>query len=209
MSMQIAAIHLPVDLKAVVVEKDEKCGEVYEKMGYKVWQVNTQQEEMIMTKKDLIKGKRILIVDDEPDILETLEDLLATANITTAGTFEDAKKRLETERFDIVILDIMGVNGYELLKIATEKKMTAIMLTAHAFTPEDTMKSHQEGAALYVPKDKMINIVTYLDDVLEAEQKGKTTWWRWIDRFAELYDEKFEKDWRYKDKNFWKGFPYA
>jgi DNA-binding NtrC family response regulator len=163
----------------------------------------------MMTKKDLIKGKRILIVDDEPDVLETLEDLLPTAKITTAGTFEDAKKQMATEHFDIAILDIMGVNGYELLKIATQKKMTAIMLTAHAFTPDDTMKSYQEGAALYVPKDKMIDIVTYLDDVLEAEQKGKTTWWRWVDRFADLYDQKFEKDWRYKDKAFWKGFPYA
>jgi DNA-binding NtrC family response regulator len=162
-----------------------------------------------MTKKDLIKGKRILIVDDEPDVLETLEDLLPTAKITTAGTSEDAKKQMATEHFDIAILDIMGVNGYELLKIATQKKMTAIMLTAHAFTPDDTMKSYQEGAALYVPKDKMIDIVTYLDDVLEAEQKGKTTWWRWVDRFADLYDQKFEKDWRYKDKAFWKGFPYA
>jgi DNA-binding NtrC family response regulator len=164
---------------------------------------------MIMTKKDLIKGKRILIVDDEPDVLETLEDLLSTAKITTAGAFEDAKRHMEEEHFDIAILDIMGVNGYELLKIATQKNMTAIMLTAHAFTPEDTMKSHQEGAALYVPKDRMIDIVTYLDDVLEAQQKGKTTWWRWIDRFADLYDQKFEKDWRYKDKAFWKGFPYA
>ncbi len=162
-----------------------------------------------MSKKDLIKGKRILIVDDEPDILETLEELLPTAKITTAGDFESAKDLLETKHFDIVILDIMGVNGYALLKIANRKKMTAIMLTAHAFTPEDTMKSHREGAALYVPKDRMPEIVTYLNDVLEAEREGKTTWWRWIDRFAELYDEKFEKDWQYKDKEFWKGFPYA
>jgi len=162
-----------------------------------------------MSKKDLIKGQRVLIVDDEPDVLETLEDLLPTAKITTAGTFEEARQRMETEHFDVAILDIMGVNGYELLKIANQKQITAIMLTAHAFTPEDTMKSHNEGAALYVPKDKMIDIVTYLDDVLEAKQKGKTTWWRWIDRFAEFYDEKFEKDWQYKDKAFWKGFPYA
>ena len=162
-----------------------------------------------MAKKDLIKGKQILIVDDEPDVLETLEDLLSTAKITTAGTFEEAKKRMEEGHFDIAILDIMGVNGYELLKIANQKKITAIMLTAHAFTPEDTVKSHQEGAALYVPKDRMVDIVTYLDDVLEAEQKGKTTWWRWIERFADLYDQKFQKDWQYKDKAFWRGFPYA
>ncbi len=162
-----------------------------------------------MAKKDLIKGKRILIVDDEPDVLETLEDLLPTAKITTAGSFEEARRLMETEHFDIAILDIMGVNGYELLRIANKKKITAVMLTAHAFTPEDTMKSHQEGAALYVPKDRMIDIVTYLDDVLEAQEKGKSTWWRWIERFAELYDQKFDKEWRYKDDAFWRGFPFA
>jgi len=162
-----------------------------------------------MTKKDLIKGKRILIVDDEPDILETLEELLTTAKITKAATFEEAKELLETEPFDFAILDIMGVNGYELLKIANGKNIKALMLTAHALTPEDTMKSHKEGAALYVPKDKMVDIVTYLEDVLEAERKGKSTWWLWIDRFADYYDEKFQKDWQFKDKDFWKGFPYA
>ena len=109
-----------------------------------------------MAKKDLIKGKRILIVDDEPDILETLEELLTTADIIKATTFEQAKGLLETERFDFAILDIMGVNGYELLKITNGKNIKAIMLTAHALTPEDTIKSHQEGAALYVPKDKMV-----------------------------------------------------
>ena len=162
-----------------------------------------------MPKKDLIKAKRILIVDDEPDVLETLEDLLSQAKITMAGTFEEAKRLMGTQVFDIAILDIMGVNGYELLKIANQKNITAIMLTAHSLTPEDTMKSHQEGAALYVPKDRMIDITTYLDDVLEAKQKGKTTWWRWIERFADLYNQKFEKDWQYKEKAFWKGFPYT
>ena len=164
---------------------------------------------MMMAKKDLIKGERILIVDDEPDIMETLEELLTTAKITQAGTFEEAKGLLETERFDIAILDIMGVNGYELLKIANKKNVKAVMLTAHALSPEDTIKSHKEGAALYVPKDSIVDIVTYLEDVLEAERKRKTTWWRWIDRFADYYDEKFEKDWQFKDKDFWKGFPYV
>ena len=103
----------------------------------------------------------------------------------------------------------MGVNGYELLKIANGKNIKAIMLTAHALTPEDTIKSHREGAALYVPKDKMVDIVTYLEDVLEAERKGKSSWWRWIDNFADYYDEKFQKDWQFRDKDFWRGFPYA
>ena len=162
-----------------------------------------------MSRKNLLSGKRILIVDDEPDVLETLEELLDSARITKVDNFKDAKKLLETKKFDIAVLDIMGVDGYELLQIATGKNITSVMLTAHAFSPEHTARSHKSGAALYVPKDKVVDIATYLEDVLEAEQEGKSTWWRWIDHFAEYYDEKFEKDWQFRDKDFWKGFPYA
>jgi DNA-binding NtrC family response regulator len=162
-----------------------------------------------MEKKSLVEGKRILIVDDEPDVLDTLEELLSMGKVKKCTTFEEAKTLLETEKFDIAVLDIMGVDGYELLKLANRKKVLSVMLTAHALSPENTVKSFKEGAALYVPKDKIADIVTYLEDVIEAKDKGKSTWWRWIDRFAAYYDEKFEKDWQYRDKNFWKGFPYA
>lgn len=162
-----------------------------------------------MSEKSLIAGKRILIVDDEMDVLDSLEDLLTDCELIKASTFEDARRLLEWEKFDLAILDIMGVNGYELLKIANNKGVKAVMLTANALSPEDTVKSHKEGAALYVPKDKIAEIETYLNDVLEGEKKGKSTWWRWIERFASLYDQKFDKEWRYKDKTFWMGFPYA
>ncbi|MBP1748937.1 MAG: response regulator with CheY-like receiver, AAA-type ATPase, and DNA-binding domain, partial [Deltaproteobacteria bacterium] len=79
------------------------------------------------SKDDLLKGKKILIVDDEPDILDTLEEVLSPCKVVKAGTFEDAKRQLETQPFDMAVLDIMGVNGYELLEIAVAKKVTAVM----------------------------------------------------------------------------------
>ncbi len=94
------------------------------------------QAGIIMTDKDFLDGKRVLIVDDEFDILESLEELLPTCDITKTASFNEAKELLETEHFDIAILDIMGVDGYELLKIATERKVTAVMLTAYALSPD-------------------------------------------------------------------------
>ena len=47
-----------------------------------------------MSRKNLLSGKRILIVDDEPDVLETLEELLDSARITKVDNFKDAKKLL-------------------------------------------------------------------------------------------------------------------
>jgi DNA-binding NtrC family response regulator len=155
---------------------------------------------------DWVNHKRILIVDDEPDVLESLEELLPMCDVVKATNFEEAKELLETQYFDMAILDIMGVNGYKLLEIANERKVIPVMLTAHALSVEDTMKSYKEGAASYVPKEEMSNIVTYLNDILEAQEQGKSAWWRWLDRFAAYYDRKFGPDWKTKDKDFWKNF---
>ena len=62
-----------------------------------------------MSKEKILEGKRILIVDDEPDILDVLEESLNTCDITRASSFSSAKEMLETKVFDLAILDIMGV----------------------------------------------------------------------------------------------------
>ncbi len=159
-------------------------------------------------KRDLLKYKRVLIVDDEPDVLEILEELLPMCDVVKAGSFESAKEQLEVQYFDIAVLDIMGVDGYKLLDIAKKRNVIAVMLTAHALNPENTVKSFKGGAASYIPKDHIVDIVTYLNDVLEAEEKGKSLWWRWFDRFASYYDERFGPDWRKEDKDFWEKFGY-
>jgi DNA-binding response OmpR family regulator len=152
---------------------------------------------------ELIRDKRILIVDDEPDVLEILAGLLTMCDVVEAGTFEEAKSLLETQYFDIAVLDIMGVNGYKLLEIANGLGVIAVMLTAHALSPEDTVKSFKKGAAYYIPKEKMEEIVTYLNDILEAKHKGKPPWSRWLDRFASYYDRKFGPKWKKVDEDFW------
>jgi DNA-binding NtrC family response regulator len=160
-----------------------------------------------MANEDRLKGKRVLIVDDEPDVLEILEDLLDMCEVAKATNFEDAKTLLETQHFDLAILDIMGVSGYYLLGIANDKKVIAVMLTAHALTPEDIMRSYKEGAASYVPKDKMMEITTFLNDILEAKEKGKHFWWRWLDRLGTTYwEKKFGPNWKDRDKEFWDSF---
>ena len=159
-------------------------------------------------RESALEGKRVLIVDDEPDVLAILEELLSMCRVVKASTFEEAKQQLETQSFDFAILDIMGVNGYKLLEVAGEKNITAVMLTAHALTPQDTVKSFKGGAASYVPKDEITNIVAFLDDILEAKEKGKSLWWRWMDRLEKYYERKFGPAWKEGDKDFWKNFPH-
>ena len=161
-----------------------------------------------MAERNFLNYKRVLIVDDEPDVLETLEQLLPMCDVVKASSFDEAKGLLESQHFDIAILDIMGVDGYKLLGIAKGRNVMAVMLTAHALSVDNTAKSFKEGAASYVPKEEMVNITTYLNDILEAKQAGKKLWWRWMDRFASFYDAKFGPDWRNKDKEFWGNANY-
>jgi DNA-binding NtrC family response regulator len=149
-----------------------------------------------MSKKNLLDNKKILIVDDEPDILETLGELLSMCDITEASTFEAAMDLMEKRHFDLVVLDIMGVDGYRLLKKAIDKNMIAVMLTAHALDAENLKRSYKEGAGSYIPKEKMADMVTYLNDILEAKEKGKSFWWRWLDRMDDYFKDKFGPEWQ-------------
>jgi len=151
-------------------------------------------------KEDLLKDKKILIVDDEPDVLDTLEDLLSMCEVVKAGSFEEAKKQLETQSFDMAILDIMGVDGYELLETAVAKKVTTVMLTAHALSPEDTMKSFRGGAAYYVPKDKIAEMETILANILDLKKKGKNTWMPFVGWAEAYYSAKFGPKWEKQKK---------
>jgi DNA-binding response OmpR family regulator len=158
--------------------------------------------------KDRLEGKRILIVDDEPDILASLCDLLSMSHLVQASSFEEGRERLEKEEFDIAILDIMGVEGYKLLEFCKAKKVIAVMLTAHAFSVKDTVKSFKGGASYFVPKEQMANIVLFLNEILETREKGGNVLARWFDRFASYYDKRFGVNWRNQDKDFWEKFKY-
>ena len=153
----------------------------------------------VIVRKDLLEDKKVLIVDDERDVAETIEDLLPMCEVQKAYTFREAKGLLETQEFDLAILDIMGVDGYKLLDIAKERGVIPVMLTAHALSPESLKKSREKGAASFVPKDKMTDITLYLKDVLEADETGRSSWWRWVDRLGSYFEGKFGSEWKRAD----------
>jgi CheY-like chemotaxis protein len=156
-----------------------------------------------MSKENILAGKKILIVDDEPDVLDILEESLRTCLITKATTFASAKEMLETKGFDLAILDIMGVDGYALLEIANSKNIPAVMLTAHAFTPDNLLKSMKEGAASYLPKEEITGIAEFLAELFEAKAKGLSPWTPWQNRFPSSYfSTRFGAAWRSADKEF-------
>jgi len=159
-----------------------------------------------MVGPDILEGKKILIVDDEPDVLETLEELLGMCLIDKAPNFESGRKFLNKNTYDAAIFDIMGVRGYELLRMATERGIPVLMLTAHALSPDNLIKSIKEGAQSYVPKDKLSDIAAFLRDMLEARQKGLERQAKWFGKLKPFFDRQFGPAWREKDEEFWQDF---
>ena len=150
-----------------------------------------------------LKGRKILIVDDELDVLDTLEELLAMCDLQRASSSDEAKEMMSSGNFDLVILDIMGVDGYALLELAKERDLLAVMLTANAMTLDDTIRSYKKGAAFFVPKEKMVDIESILVDVLEAREKGKHHWYNWLERMGDYYEKRFGANWKASHKDFW------
>lgn len=151
----------------------------------------------------VLLGKRILIVDDERDILESLVELLKVCRIDAVSSFEEGKDHLESHPYDLVILDIMGVSGFKLLDIARKRDIPALMLTAHSLDEESLARSIEHGAAYFVPKEKMANIDTYAADVLDAKEKKSNPWVRWFKRLGSTFDIIFTgPQWRENQKEF-------
>jgi signal transduction histidine kinase len=155
--------------------------------------------------KSILDGKRILAVDDEPDVLKILEDEISATcpncKLDKATAYETAVKMLESTDYDVVILDIMGVRGFDLLDLAVTKNFRVAMLTAHALSPEALKKSIELGARAYLPKEKLGEIVPFLEIVLAYEYV--TGWKRLYEKLKGFFDRKFESDWEKKTGLNW------
>jgi len=153
-----------------------------------------------MAKDSPLKDKVVLVVDDEPDVLETVEEELDMCLVHKASDYDTALQYLLSYTYDFVILDIMGVNGFELLKNSVSRGFPTIMLTAHALSPESLKKSIKLGAVTFLPKEKMSELGSYLEDVLTGG--GKPIWQKLFDRLGGFFNKRFGPDWKEKDKFF-------
>jgi DNA-binding response OmpR family regulator len=153
-----------------------------------------------MTPEGALKGKRILAVDDEPDVLDLIKEQLDDCEVVTAGDFARAKMLIETETFDLIILDIMGVNGFELLKASSARKLPAAMLTARATSLENVNLSLRLGAVSFLPKEELANLRELVAEILEGLEQGKSHWNKLFQRLGPLFKEKFGIIWDDLDK---------
>ncbi|MFZ0241317.1 MAG: response regulator [Desulfobacterales bacterium] len=159
-----------------------------------------------MTAQSRLKGKRILAVDDEQDILETIEDILDEADLDMAADYDTASRKIRQTRYDLAILDIMGVDGLKLLAEAVERGIPTVMLTAHAINPETLMESIRKGAISYLPKEMLTDLDTLLEELLAAREQGTPPWKLLFEKLGDYFDERFGPGWKDKDQEFWSQF---
>lgn len=123
---------------------------------------------------------RILVVDDEPDVLELVEFNLRKAgfDVLLAEDGEAALRRIEAEQPDAVVLDLMlpGVDGLEVCKLLRRDPATAnlpvLMLTAKA-TEVDRVLGLELGAQDYLTKPfSPRELVLRVKNLLQHSQPG-------------------------------------
>ncbi|MBN1227863.1 MAG: response regulator [Deltaproteobacteria bacterium] len=156
--------------------------------------------------ESVLSHKKMLIVDDEEDVLtvvgEEINQACSDCTIDKAKDYEKAAGLLKSKDYDLVILDIMGVRGFDLLQIAVTRGFKVAMVTAHALSSEALKKSHDMGAMAYLPKEKFGDLVPFLEDVLK--HKYGTSWKRLLEKFGDFFDRTLEDDWKEKaGVKFW------
>jgi CheY-like chemotaxis protein len=159
--------------------------------------------------ESILNGKLILAVDDEPDVLEVLEDEILgyapNCKVEKVTTYQEASKRLESQNYDVVVLDIMGVKGFDLLEQSVKRNFHTAMLTAHSLNPESLKRSIEMGAYAYLPKEKLGEIVPFLEDILESSD-GSTVWGRLMNKLDGYFSSRWGELWKKSEEKFWKDF---
>jgi hypothetical protein len=78
------------------------------------------------------------------------------------------------------------------------------MLTAHSFDPESLKRSYVKRARAYLPKDKLGEIVPFLEDILNYE--FEPGWVRLLLKLRDYLNKVWGEYWQQTDAKFWKEF---
>tara|TARA_B100001989_G_scaffold191535_1_gene140459 strand:+ start:645 stop:1322 length:678 start_codon:yes stop_codon:yes gene_type:complete len=120
----------------------------------------------------------ILIVDDDDKIRNLLKDYLTENNyiVSTAENADQAKKKLDYLKFNLIILDVMmpGQSGYDLTKDLKKKIKTPIILLTAKGEVENRIKGLELGADDYLgkpfePKELLLRIKNIVNKNLSID----------------------------------------
>jgi CheY-like chemotaxis protein len=118
---------------------------------------------------------RLLIVDDEPDILQTLADalpgLLGGAHVVAVGSGEEALRVLEAgPAFDAIVSDerLPGIAGSDVLAWARRERPAAVRVLMTAFNHPDVRRRAREDAAVHLFVEKPLRLPAFVKELKAA-----------------------------------------
>ncbi len=159
-----------------------------------------------MHDQTFLENKKLLAVDDEADVLEIIKDAFPNSLVVTAQDFDSALKLINEDVFDLVILDIMGVNGFELLKACRGRHLPAAMLTARAIDVESINRAIKEGAVSFLPKEELQRLPDLVAEILSELEQGRTHWAQLFERLGSFFKNKLGVDWKDLEKPPYPGW---
>ena len=122
----------------------------------------------------------ILVVDDDDGIRSLVKQYLNENNflVTTSNSAENAEKKVEVVKFDLIVLDVMmkGKSGLDFIKDNKSKIDTPIILLTAKGEAEDRVSGLEIGADDYLPKpfepkELTLRIKNILDKTKKSDQK--------------------------------------
>jgi len=138
-------------------------------------------KEAKITKKEcplLAQSAKVLVVDDEPNVLRSLVQYLTIEEFTveTASNGQEALEKVDSFNPELILLDVMmpGMDGFEVLDKVKEKPghsdTPVIMLTAKDQS-SDVLKGYQSGATSYLVKPfNLDELVETINQTLERSK---------------------------------------
>jgi CheY-like chemotaxis protein len=154
------------------------------------------KEDPIM-RESILKNKMILAVDDEPDVLTVLEEEILEAcpdcTFHKVTTYKEAVERMISLTYDAVILDVIGVQGINLLELAQSRRFPVGLLITYPLTPETLRLPAQGAARAYLPKERIGEIVPFLEDMLKDHYLPE--WKLFFDKIRRFLGNEIEIDW--------------
>ncbi len=121
---------------------------------------------------------KILVVDDEPNIVQTLQDRLEMNEyqVVTAGNGREGLEKVEQEKPDVILLDVIMpiMDGHEMLEMLRKqpggRDVSVIMLTARSQT-QDIARANACGIDDYIVKPfDLSELLEKIESVVEHRQ---------------------------------------
>ncbi len=121
-------------------------------------------------KRSILERKQILAFDEDPVTLQVLEQKILEAGVNCrldkVSSYFEAVEMMVSLTYDLVLLDVMAARGLDLLSLVVIRNFPAAVLASNPLDPHVLKRSIEIGARTYLPKDKLKEIVPFLEDTL-------------------------------------------